>query len=144
MSELQHITYISSAAREMDDDALETLLLDARAFNASVGVTGVLPFNGAAFLQYFEGSPEACSSVYARILASSAHHAIVELGNAPIADRQFASWLMGYSAITRSQWLELSKADWLANSDGVLHAQGPESDGVRLLFGFWQAAVGSA
>jgi hypothetical protein len=141
MSDLEHVIYISSAARTLGDTDLERLLLDARAFNATVGVTGVLLFNGAAFFQYFEGPAAACARVYDRIRASSVHHTIVELGHAGIDDRQFASWHMGCTTISRSQWLELSKADWLTAARDAVGTARRESEGVRLLNAFWQAAV---
>lgn len=141
---LRFIAYISSATRPLSAPELEALLIDARAFNQSVDVTGVLLYNGSAFFQYFEGAEAACGEVYGRIKRSSRHHSIVELGNSHIAERQFAQWAMAYSKATPSKWLEFSKAQWLAAA-----ARGPDEahappEGVRLLHAFWQAATGEA
>lgn len=98
---------------------------------------------GAAFSQYFEGSADARATVYERIRASSMHHDIIELRNATIDGQRFSGWQMGYTAITHSQWQELSKADWLAKCARLLRSQGPQPEGIRRLMAFWHAAVGT-
>ena len=60
MHQLRSIAYISSVTRALSDEELERLLVDARSFNESVGVTGVLLYNGNSFFQYFEGDPVSC------------------------------------------------------------------------------------
>ena len=74
MYQLRSIAYSSSTTGTLPDAELERLLADARSFNESVGVTGVLLYNGASFFQYFEGDTVACERVFKRIIGSSRHH----------------------------------------------------------------------
>jgi hypothetical protein len=49
------LTYISSAVRGLDELAVNDILKASRNNNASVGVTGLLLYNGRRFLQVLEG-----------------------------------------------------------------------------------------
>lgn len=140
MSPLRSIVYLSSTNATLSDVELEALLLDARSFNESVNVTGVLLYNGSAFLQYFEGESDACAEVFRRIRASSRHHSIHTLVDAEIPARYFSSWAMAFSKASGSQTLAISQAQWLASpAHQVRLAQG-EASGIAMLVAFWRAA----
>lgn len=142
MATLRAIAYLSSTSVTLSDAKLEALLLDARAFNESVKVTGALLYNGTAFLQYFEGDSNACEQVYQRIRDSSRHHSITTIVDSEVSSRYFSSWSMAYSSATRSETLAISQAQWLAspaNQGGL--AQGGSS-GIDMLVAFWRAASG--
>lgn len=145
MADLRYITYTSTATQAMGDAQLQRLLVDARDFNAGVGVTGVLLFNGLAFFQYFEGPPDGCAKAYARIRASTQHHSIFELGNAALPARQFADWTMGYSdRATDSEWQALSGSEHWATPGSLQQPGAAPCEGVVLLSAFWQASAGAA
>ena len=143
MYPLRSIAYISSTTGTLPDEELERLLVDARSFNDSVGVTGVLLYNGASFFQYFEGDTVACERVFKRIIGSSRHHSVHTLVDRPGQVRYFSSWTMGFSTASNSQLLALSQAEWLASpvvSEPLSHA---ESNGIAMLRAFWQASYGA-
>ena len=143
MHQLRSIAYISSATCALSDEDLERLLVDARSFNESVGVTGVLLYNGTSFFQHFEGDAVACERVFKRINGSSLHHSVHTLVDRPGQVRYFSNWTMGFSTATKSQLLALSQAEWLASrvvSEPLSHA---ESNGIALLKAYWQAARGA-
>ena len=144
MSQLRSIAYCSSADGTLPDEELERLLVDARTFNESVGVTGVLLCNGASFFQYFEGDTVACERVFERITGSSRHHSIHVLFDHSVQERYFSDWTMGFSTASNSELLALSHVEWMKSpvvSEPPSHA---ESDGIAMLRAFWQAACGTA
>ena len=143
MSQIRSIAYISSTTGTLPDQELERLLVDARSFNESVGVTGVLLYNGASFFQYFEGDTAACERVFDRITGSSRHHSIHTLVDRLGQVRYFSNWTMGFSTASNSELLALSQAVWLASpvvSEPLSHA---EPNGIAMLRAFWHAACGA-
>ena len=143
MYQLRSIAYISSTTETLPDEELECLLVDARSFNESVKVTGVLLYNGASFFQYFEGDTVACERVFERIIGSSRHHSVHTLVDRSVQVRYFSNWTMGFSTASNSELLALSHAAWLASpvvSEPPSHA---ESNGIAMLRAFWQAASGA-
>ena len=109
MYQLRSIAYSSSTTGTLPDEELERLLVDARSFNESVGVTGVLLYNGASFFQYFEGDTVACERVFERIIGSSRHHSVHTLVDRSVQVRYFSNWTMGFSTASNSQLLALSQ-----------------------------------
>ena len=143
MRQLRSIAYSSSTTGTLLDKELERLLVDARSFNQSVGVTGVLLYNGASFFQYFEGDTVACEKVFERIMGSSLHHSIHTLVDRSVPVRYFSNWTMGFSTASSSQLLALSHVEWLKSSVVGEPPSHAESNGIAMLRAFWQAAYGS-
>ncbi len=139
MPDLRYIAYTSTASRTIVDADLQYLLADARHFNAGVDVTGILLFNGLAFFQYLEGTPQACAAVMARIRPSSLHHSIYELSCKDIDRRQFGDWRMGCSLVDDdARWLALHDASlWTARVENPAPCEG-----LTLLTAFWEASIG--
>ena len=91
------MVYLSDAVRPMSSPDLDAILRSARAFNESVGVTGLLVYAQQSFLQALEGDPDAVEQAFARTAASSQHR---NLRCSPIYSepaRRFPSWSMGFS-----------------------------------------------
>ena len=134
---------MSSATHAWSDEELEQLLVDARAFNGSVGVTGVLLYNGALFFQYIEGDTAACEQVIDRVNSSSRHHSVHTLVDCPVQARYFSNWTMGFSKASTSHLLAFSRAAWLASRVISKPLSDAESDGIAMLRAFWQAECGA-
>lgn len=109
---LRAIAYVSRATRSFIPEQLDALLLDARMFNASVNVSGVLFFHKDRFFQYFEGPAESVDAVYSRIRNSSSHHQIVELLATDTARRYFDTWHMGFCDAPETTMRQLANASW--------------------------------
>ena len=109
---LRSIAYVSSATRSFIPEQLDALLLDARMFNASVSVSGVLFFHKDRFFQYFEGPIEGVEAVYSRIRNSSSHHQINELLATDITRRYFDTWHMGFCEAPETAVQQLANASW--------------------------------
>lgn len=137
--------YVSSAVHRLPDTDLERLLRDARQFNAGAGVSGALLYHQGSFFQYLEGAPTDVDDAFRRVRASRLHHGIVELLHAPVAQRRFASWHMGFSHSSASLLLALSQAAWQSAYRCDSPADAPAvvgladgNAGVRLLMDFWR------
>lgn len=139
MSSLEAVVYVSSAVGPPSEEELAQLLDRSRAKNQEVGVTGALLYHDGTFFQYFEGPTAAVDLVYERIRQSPLHRGIVELMRAPIAERAFSDWSMGFTHAPQSTILQLSHAAW---ASVVSEARDPAhiSDGMALLNQFWQTS----
>ena len=137
MSLLRAVVYVSSAVREMSAVELAALLEDARAENLKRDVTGVLFYDGGAFVQCFEGPEESIPVIYDRIRASRRHHELVELMNERVDRRSFEGWEMALAQPTRSELLALSTARWKAQAHGPVADSGGRY-GLGLMKTIWQ------
>lgn len=82
---IQAIAYSSVAVGGFDVTAAEALAINASVFNKQAGVTGVLLFEGARFLQYIEGPEDGLSAVYSRIVNARSHSNLIDLGGSEAA-----------------------------------------------------------
>ncbi len=94
------IAYLSSASFTYSDEDLATLLLNSRANNTRLGLTGVLLHRAGAFVQVLEGEEDVVHSRFAVIAADPRHHNVRKLVEEQVEERQFPSWTMGYTALT--------------------------------------------
>lgn len=140
MSQLHAIAYVSSATPILADPVqLDALLVDAREFNASRGVSGVLLHQGGNFLQYIEGPRPGVTAVYNRIQQSSRHFGMIELLNQTVTSKHFQEWHMGFVEPTQSDLQAISQACWLSRMV-QLDPHSQKSAGLDLLLGFWARA----
>ena len=107
---LVHCIYASAASEELDDEALQTLLANARQFNAKVNVTGMLLYERGSFFQVLEGAPQDVEALYQLIASDPRHSRITKIIMEPIEARNFDRWTMGYAGVSTR---ELAKLDGL-------------------------------
>ena len=136
---LRAVAYVSTAARALEQEDLDALLLDARDFNMKSLVTGALLYDAGVFFQYFEGPEPAMVEVYDRIKKATTHHGIIELLNRAIDQRLFAEWHMGFSHAPGTVVQQLANAKWYESVQG-LRKSGARSIGMDLLLDFWASA----
>ena len=138
------IAYVStSKERSIAPETIDGLLADAREFNLSCGVTGVLLHHDGNFFQYIEGPPEAVKLVYNRILESKSHHGIVEMLNSEVEQRHFSTWAMGFSEATQTELQQISQSTWSEQIRQISNLP-TNSPGLILLLGFWERASRTA
>lgn len=89
------LLYISTARQPITPAMVADILRASRRNNAAAGVTGLLITGGRRFLQALEGTEAAVKATYDRIHADPRHHAVVQLAQESIAQRQFGHWAMG-------------------------------------------------
>ena len=76
------------------EQAIEAILAVARARNAAAGITGVLYYDGAYFLQVLEGPRTPVEAMMARIRRDPRHTDIRILHAGPLEQRDFGNWHM--------------------------------------------------
>ena len=92
------IIYASTAARPFGPAELERLLMQARIYNFSENIGGLLLRAGHALLQVLEGPEPAVASLYARIAADPRHYAVRPLA-AAVGRRLFLHASMGFADV---------------------------------------------
>jgi hypothetical protein len=78
------IIYASTAARPFGPAEFERLLLQARIYNFSENIGGLLLRAEPQFLQVLEGPEQAVAELYSRIAADPRHRAVRTLEAAPV------------------------------------------------------------
>ncbi|HEA4090889.1 TPA: BLUF domain-containing protein [Stenotrophomonas maltophilia] len=134
---LHAIAYTSEARADLQATDLDRLLADATAFNrvaGVTGVTGVLMFDGARFLQHLEGPEDGIDSVFQRILNARSHGQLKVLCRAPVVQRVFPRWSMGTRRIEPELLAQIADAAW----PGFLLGSG----GFERLLQAWTGADG--
>lgn len=133
---LTSVAYVSRATRIFIPQQLDALLLDARMFNASVDVTGVLFFHKDRFFQYFEGPDPCVQTVYQRIRQSSSHRDIQELLEVETPRRYFETWHMGFCDAPETAVQQLANASW-EQAMPITRDEFQASKGLELTVHFW-------
>ncbi|MBS0215429.1 MAG: BLUF domain-containing protein [Proteobacteria bacterium] len=143
MADLYNLAYISETARDLLSAEIDGILLDARMFNASHGVSGVLFYGNERFFQLLEGSKESVLHVFDRIKLAKSHQNINVLSQSPIPDRSFASWHMGFIENPGSAIQELAQAAWI-DSFPVTRTRTEKSEGLGMVLYYWNKWLAEA
>jgi hypothetical protein len=85
----------ASRAVDSSADAIETILTQARQYNPTCGITGILCYGGGIFLQAIEGGRMSVSELYGHIQRDTRHKDVVLLHYEEISERRFGGWTMG-------------------------------------------------
>lgn len=109
---IRAIAYASQAVAGLPQSKIDSIVEDAAHFNGVAGITGVLLFDGAWFLQYFEGPEDGVKAVHDRIQGSRSHANIVQLGQGHLPARLFPYWAMRQLAIDSLTLGRIIMADW--------------------------------
>ena len=91
---LKTLTYTSRARLDLADKDLGDIHETARHLNALEGVTGLLLFDGARFLQIIEGGEEAIDALVERLRRDRRHSAFEVRDERLVERRSFADWSM--------------------------------------------------
>lgn len=126
---LRAIVYTSQIAAHVDESKRTQIVVDAGRFNRLAGVTGVLLFDGARFLQYFEGPQDGVDAVYARVKSSRSHVELLELASGRIGQRLFPYWGMHMIPVEAMDTSRLVAASW-TDFDTTAPSDGRSSSGI--------------
>lgn len=102
MASLHFLIYVSQAVLPMSEQALDTLLKQAKEFNRSVGVTGCLIYQDGYFMQMLEGTREVLFSLLEKIKNSPLHHDVRIVIEGRARRRFFVDWSMALRDLTPS------------------------------------------
>ena len=133
---LRSIAYVSSVTRGLTADEIDSILQDAREFNAERDISGVLLFSGLEFFQLLEGSPDALDAVMDRINIAKAHSNIRILFDGEAAERHFATWHMGLINAPGTEIQQLADAEWRSNLP-TERTSADMSQGLQLVSLYW-------
>ena len=136
MTDLFALTYVSDATRDLLPRELDSILVDARVFNASVGVTGALFYGNNRFFQLLEGEKSSVQLALDRIQRSSSHANLRVLSQGRIAARFFNTWHMGFVQPPTSAIQELSQALW-EEAIPYTREDAEKSEGIGQLMYHW-------
>lgn len=101
--ETYRIIYTSTATRLLGPAELERLLMQARIYNYSEGVGGVLLRAGLHFLEVLEGPEPAVAELYARIAADPRHQAVQALDAAKVRGPLFRHASLGFAEVESAE-----------------------------------------
>ena len=96
------IAYVSSATTTITEADITAILVQSRANNVLIGLTGALLFHEGRFIQILEGPVEQVRARIAVIEADPRHRNVQVLRETAIARRQFPNWTMGFRSLTGS------------------------------------------
>ena len=94
------ISYISTATEPMSTEALLGLLQACREHNAGNGVTGMLLYGNATFLQVLEGEERTIDNLIDKIRKDPRHTNLQILHRSAIERRQYSDWSMGFKRLS--------------------------------------------
>ncbi|MRT94477.1 BLUF domain-containing protein [Ancylomarina sp. 16SWW S1-10-2] len=117
MSNLIHIVYISISHRDLSEKELSDFLLDIRAKNKKLDITGLLLYNEGSFIQVIEGEKEAIQTLFKLVKNDKRHTNIIELLTEPIAERSFPDWSMGFKVINSKDLEKIPGFSGLMNEE---------------------------
>ncbi|WP_209559971.1 BLUF domain-containing protein [Frigoribacterium sp. PvP032] len=94
------IVYTSASRVPYTDGDLATLLMNSRANNRRLGLSGFLMHKQGRFVQVLEGPDDVVQARYELIAADPRHTDVVELLRESIDEPRFGDWSMGYRPTT--------------------------------------------
>ena len=92
---LVRLLYASRATRPITPAAHESILEQSRAHNPKLGITGVLCYSDAVFIQVLEGGRDEVCELYNTIARDDRHQNVRILSFEEIRERRFGNWTMG-------------------------------------------------
>lgn len=93
---MRELIYRSRSAGPFDRVEIGRILATARRVNATCGVTGLLLYSDASFLQVLEGEEADVRATFARIRDDPRHQDLAVLADGPVARRRYPDWSMGF------------------------------------------------
>lgn len=107
-TEPHRLVYVSRRRTACGGEAraeLASILEASRRRNRLNGLSGVLLYTGRGFAQVLEGNLDALEPTFERIQNDDRHHAVNLLSFAPVGERVFAEWSMGFVGQRSGFWL---------------------------------------
>lgn len=93
---MYQLIYTSVAVKNFSQDELISMLKSFRARNKSNQISGILVYNDREFIQLLEGRKEIIHQLYERIRQDPRHQHVKTFHEAPVFERHFSDWSMGF------------------------------------------------
>ena len=115
------VLYVSTMTPTSPVSIVKDIAVGARAFNLSHDITGLLIFDGLHFCQQLEGEKKVVLKLIEKICSDARHTNVEVIHNAPLADRRFNRFSLGYATFDDINVLaELKKLDGQPAVDAFL------------------------
>ena len=88
------LIYVSTAARRISKDDLQTILLTSIQHNFKNNITGLLLYDQGTFCQALEGEAEDVHALFSKIQEDERHTNVIKIFDDEIMVRDFSSWSM--------------------------------------------------
>lgn len=138
---LDCLVYISSATGLATNTKLAYMLKNARRYNRTQKITGVLLFDEGNFMQYLEGPRTSIDELYVRIQRDPLHTGIFEMIRESIDHRMFAEWNMGFKAFNTPSMQHLESSPLDMKNRIYLPQHHVHFTAALLLRGFWERSL---
>lgn len=96
---LHEVLYVSTLSPDSPVKVVSQIAAKARIANEAAGITGLLVFDGMRFCQQLEGSRKQVLALMERITHDPRHVNVEVLHHAPLAERRFRRFSLGYAAV---------------------------------------------
>ena len=90
------LIYVSTAAKLMTKDDLQTILMESMRHNSDNNITGILLYDQGSFCQVLEGSKKEVLSIFKKIKKDKRHFNVVTISEKEIENREFSAWSMRF------------------------------------------------
>lgn len=97
--EQKALTYTSWARPGIRADEVAAIVTSARVNNPLDGITGILIFNGTAFMQILEGAQSAIDDLVQRLMRDPRHSNVTIRDQRAIDARIFPDWAMAFARL---------------------------------------------
>jgi Sensors of blue-light using FAD len=92
---LVRLLYASRSSKALSAKAVSAILADCQRNNPARGITGVLCYSDAIFLQVLEGGRDTVCETFNSIVRDARHENVRLLSFEEISERRFGCWTMG-------------------------------------------------
>lgn len=113
------LSYISTARAGLADSDFQAILNEANQRNDTLGLTGLLAFNGLNFMQILEGSRLGVNQCIGLIEADRRHDGMIIFDRREISRRQFPDWKMAGIVVDQKGQDTKAELDHILSGEGV-------------------------
>ena len=106
---MYQLIYYSTADATLTKGDINSILTQARTFNAKNDISGCLLFHEGFFLQILEGEETIVKELYEKIKKDTRHSGIKFLVDGETKERAFNKWSMAYRELDANDLDEISK-----------------------------------
>lgn len=141
MSNLYKLVYTSSRRPNCDEAEIEKILASCKKNNPSREITGVLLHSNHRFIQYLEGDKEQIMHLFEAIKGDNRHGGVNLRYYAPIENRIFPSWHMGYKNVNQNSTVfqtSITEGDQIVFKKLIENQNQSELEGMRVLKLFFE------
>ncbi|MEM1142682.1 MAG: BLUF domain-containing protein [Pseudomonadota bacterium] len=107
VNSLYSLSYVSTQAEDMSNEALLELLNQCRERNGRLGITGLLLHRGDSFFQILEGEQAAVHRLFERIRKDVRHLRVETVTEGAVEVREYTDWQMAFVELDGKDFSEV-------------------------------------